>query len=126
MTVDLIATGLALLTFFGISAIMALSLNLEYGVAGIPNFGKALFVSIGAYCAGVTYTRLLPLLVGQAIIDPCGEALPQALQLRSAILNSLPDIGFLNFALTLLMAALVGGVAGWLAAQTARRVKEEW
>ena len=63
MNVDLLATGIALLTFFSISAIMALSLNLEYGLAGIPNFGKALFVSIGAYTAGVTYTHLLPVSV---------------------------------------------------------------
>ena len=46
MNIDLVATIIALLTFFGISAIMALSLNIEYGLAGIPNFGKALFVSI--------------------------------------------------------------------------------
>jgi len=47
MNIDYLATALALLTFFGISALMALSLNLEYGVAGVPNFGKALFVSAG-------------------------------------------------------------------------------
>ena len=126
MQIDLIATLLALMTFFGISALMALSLNLEYGVAGIPNFGKALFVSIGAYTAGVTYTRVLPLLVGLPVIDPCGEELANALQLRGAILSSAPDIGFINFALTLFIAGAIGGAAGWLAAQTARRVKEEW
>ena len=126
MSIDLPATLIALLTFFGISALMALSLNLEYGVAGIPNFGKALFVSIGAYVAGLTYTRLLPLWVGLPVIDPCGEALAKALQMRSAILRSAPDIGFANFALTIAIAALVGGAAGWLAAQSARRVKEEW
>ena len=126
MQIDIVATLIALLTFFGISALMALSLNLEYGVAGIPNFGKAVFVSIGAYTAGITYTRLLPVLVGLPVIDPCGDELAKALQLRSAILASAPDIGFANFALTLLIAALIGGAVGWLAAQTARRVKEEW
>ena len=126
MNIDLPATLLALITFFGISALMALSLNMEYGVAGIPNFGKALFVSIGAYTAGLTYTRVLPLMVGLPVIDPCGDELAKALQLRSAILSSAPDIGFINYALTLLIAAVVGGAVGWLAAQTARRVKEEW
>ena len=106
MQIDIVATLIALLTFFGISALMALSLNLEYGVAGIPNFGKAVFVSIGAYTAGITYTRLLPVLVGLPVIDPCGDELAKALQLRSAILASAPDIGFANFALTLLIAAL--------------------
>jgi branched-chain amino acid transport system permease protein len=55
MNIDLAATLLALLTYFGIAALMAISLNLEYGVAGIPNFGQAFFVSIGAYIAALTY-----------------------------------------------------------------------
>src|SRR5262249_26521324 len=80
MNLDLAATLIALLTFFGISALMALSLNLEYGVAGVPNFGQVLFVSIGAYTTGVAYTRLLPLLAGQAWIDPCGDTLAAAVQ----------------------------------------------
>ena len=35
------------------------------GLAGIPKYGLALFVSLGAYTAGMTYTRLLPRLAGQ-------------------------------------------------------------
>jgi len=126
MNFDLVATIIALLTFFGIAAIMALSLNLEYGLAGIPNFGKALFVSIGAYTAGITYTRLLPLLAGKAFIDPCGDTLPQALALRTGIIQSSPGIAFVNLALTILIAALIGGVAGFLTSYIALRVKEEW
>src|SRR5437867_2401395 len=101
LNVDIFATIIALLTFFGISALMALSLNLEYGIAGIPNFGQALFVSIGAYTAGWTYTRLLPLLAGKAALAPCGSTLGQALQMRSVIMRDLPTIGLTNFAITL-------------------------
>ncbi|MHB8627328.1 MAG: branched-chain amino acid ABC transporter permease [Aggregatilineales bacterium] len=126
MNIDLLATALTLLTVFGISTIMALSLNLEYGLAGIPNFGKALFVSIGAYTAGITYTHLLPALVGQSFIDPCGASLTQALQARITTIQNYPGIGFLNLGLTALIAALVGGVVGFLTSYAARRVKEEW
>jgi branched-chain amino acid transport system permease protein len=126
MNIDLVATVIALLTFFSISAIMALSLNLEYGLAGIPNFGKALFVSIGAYTAGITYTRLLPLLAGQPIIDPCGDTLPTALALRTGIVRDFPAVAFLNLMLTLIIAVGVGGVVGYLVSYTALRVKEEW
>jgi branched-chain amino acid transport system permease protein len=126
MNIDLLATAVALLTFFGISAIMALSLNLEYGLGGIPNFGKALFVSIGAYTAGFTYTRLLPLLAGRPFVDPCGDTLAQALDLRTSIVHNQPGVAFLNLALTLLIAVGVGGLAGYLASYTALRVKEEW
>jgi branched-chain amino acid transport system permease protein len=127
MQIDLIATFIALFTFFGISGLMALSLNLEYGVAGIPNFGKALFVSVGAYTAGWTYTRLLPLFGGAAVIDPCSATtLGQALQIRSEIMRTMPFVALGNFALTLLIAVIVGGIVGWLASYPALRLKEEW
>ena len=126
MNIDVTATVIALLTFFGISAIIALSLNLEYGLTGIPNFGKAMFVSIGAYTAGVTYTHLLPLLAGQQFLDPCGENLTQALQLRIDALHNTPGIGFVNLGLTLVISAIIGGIVGYLVSYTALRVKEEW
>lgn len=126
MNIDLLSTAIALTTFFGISGLMALSLNLEYGVAGIPNFGKALFVSIGAYTAGLTYTRLLPRLAGQEAIYPCGNTLAEALQLRTEIMMTMPGLGWLNFLITLLIAASVGGVIGYLASYPALRLKEEW
>jgi branched-chain amino acid transport system permease protein len=127
MQIDLVATIITLLTLFGIYALIALSLNLEYGVAGVPNFGQALFVSLGAYTAGVTYARLLPLLAGQTLIDPCsGSTMGQALALRSQIMKTMPLVGLGNFALTLLIALLIGGVVGVLASYPALRLKEEW
>lgn len=126
MQFNLLATIIALLTFFGISAIMALSLNLQYGLAGIPNFGLALFVSIGAYTAGVTYTRLLPRLAGQEALYPCGMELGQALQLRGDIMRNLPLVGWSNFLITLVIAALIGGLVGYLFSYPALRLKDEW
>ncbi len=40
------------LVLYSVYAILALSFNLEYGFGGIPNFGKVLFLSLGAYTAG--------------------------------------------------------------------------
>ena len=126
MNIDYLATAISLATFFGISAIMALSLNLEYGVAGVPNFGQAMFVSIGAYTAGFTYTRLLPWLGGRAGLDPCGDTLAKALALRTELTTLFPTVGFLNFGLTVLIAVIVGGAAGYLVSYAALRVREEW
>jgi branched-chain amino acid transport system permease protein len=127
MNIDILATLISLLTFFGISAIIALSLNIEYGVGGIPNFGKALFVSVGAYTAGVTYTRVLPLLAGRESLDPCGATnMAAALGLRSEIIKTMPAVALGNFALTLLLAAVIGGVIGLVASYPALRLKEEW
>ena len=126
MNIDLTATIIALLTFFGISSLMALSLNLEYGVAGVPNFGQVLFVSIGAYTAGITYTRLLPLLAGQPSVNPCGATLAQSVQLRTGIMQTMPGVGLLNFVITLLISALVGGAVGYAVSFITLRLKQEW
>ncbi|HVU09956.1 MAG TPA: branched-chain amino acid ABC transporter permease [Phototrophicaceae bacterium] len=126
MNIDLIATIIALLTFFGISALMALSLNLEYGVAGVPNFGQVLFVSLGAYIAGLTYTHLLPLLAGQPFIYPCSTTLAQAVQLRTGIMQMQPGIGFVNFVITLVISAVVGGAVGYAISFITLRLKQEW
>lgn len=126
MNIDIIATFIAVMTFFGIYALMAISLNLEYGVAGVPNFGQALFVSIGAYVTGVTYTRLLPLLAGEEFINPCGTALGQALQMRSDIIRTMPLAGFTNIAITLVIAAIIGGIVGFIISYITLRLKQEW
>ncbi|MBK8049717.1 MAG: branched-chain amino acid ABC transporter permease [Anaerolineales bacterium] len=127
MNIDIAATTVSLLTLFGIYAIVALSLNLQYGLGGIPNFGIALFVSIGAYTAGVTYTRLMPLLAGKDALNPCGATnMAQALALRTEILKTMPAAALGNFALTLVIAAVLGGLIGLLASFPALRLKEEW
>lgn len=126
MVVDPVAMLISMATFFGIYAIMAISLNLEYGVAGVPNFGKALFVSVGAYVAAMMMTRVLPLLAGRSVVNPCGATLGEALQLRTEILKTMPMPALGNFALTLLVAAAVSAVVGWLFAAPALRLKQEW
>jgi branched-chain amino acid transport system permease protein len=126
VNIDYIATTIAVLTFFGIWSLMAISLNIEYGVAGIPNFGKALFVSIGAYTTGVTYTRLLPILAGRDFIHPCGSTLADAIQLRSDIIRTMPVIGFVNFGITLVFAAVISGIIGFAFSYLVLRLKEEW
>ena len=126
MNIDLGATLIALSTLFGIYALMALSLNLEYGVAGVPNFGQALFVSLGAYTAGVTYTRILPLIAGQTAVHPCGATMGEALQLRSGIMALQPAAGFANLAVTFVLAALLAGALGFAVSYVTLRLKEEW
>lgn len=126
INIDIGATAVAILTLFGIYSLMAISLNLEYGVAGVPNFGQALFVSIGAYVAGLTYTRLLPLLAGEQVIHPCRQTMGAALQLRSEIMATQPVAGFINLGFTLVIAALLAGLVGFAVSYVTLRLKEEW
>ena len=126
INIDIGATAVAILTLFGIYSLMAISLNLEYGVAGVPNFGQALFVSIGAYVAGLTYTRLLPLLAGAEVIHPCRQTMGQALQLRSEIMATQPVAGFINLGFTFIIAAILAGLVGFAVSYVTLRLKEEW
>lgn len=51
---------LDIIVFFGIFAIVALSLNLEYGFTGLGNFGKVAFFLIGAYAYAILIEAGLP------------------------------------------------------------------
>ncbi|RMF82805.1 MAG: branched-chain amino acid ABC transporter permease [Chloroflexi bacterium] len=125
--IDFVATTIALLTIFGIWSIMAISLNLEYGVAGIPNFGQALFVSLGAYTTGVMYSRVMPLLAGHDALDPCdADTLASALQLRSDIAQSMPVATFVTVAIALVVAMFISGLVGYVMSLITLRLKEEW
>jgi branched-chain amino acid transport system permease protein len=46
-----------ILIYIGIFAILAVSLNLEYGFTGLGNFGKVAFVMLGAYAYGIASTH---------------------------------------------------------------------
>jgi branched-chain amino acid transport system permease protein len=55
---------LDIVLWFSIYLIVALSLNVEYGYAGIPNFGRAMAVLIGAITVGYVMNHILMLLLG--------------------------------------------------------------
>jgi len=57
---QLIVYGLNVAVYIGIFAIIAVSLNLEYGFTGLGNFGKAGFFLIGAYAYALVATAGLP------------------------------------------------------------------
>ncbi len=103
----------SILLWFGIYSILSLSLNVEYGYGGIPNFGKALAVLVGAFTAGAVVNRIL---IAMYSIE--GTTITQ----RSGFMKSTVDsiiasnpaygIGLLVF--TLLLAGLIGAVIGAL------------
>ncbi len=53
----LLINFLDIIVFIGIFAIVALSLNLEYGFTGLGNFGKVAFFLVGAYTYAVLMER---------------------------------------------------------------------
>ncbi|MBE8538877.1 ABC transporter permease subunit [Geoglobus acetivorans] len=103
----------SILLWFGIYSIIALSLNIEYGYGGIPNFGKALAVLIGAFTAGAIVNRILI-----SVFSVKGSTITQASGFMKSVVdeviaaNPVFGIGLLLFSLAL--AGLVGAVIGGL------------
>jgi branched-chain amino acid transport system permease protein len=112
--------------FFGIQLIVALSLNLEYGYAGVPNFGKVLAVAGGAFTVGFLPGRIIALIfelgIGQDYIKDNTAIVTQV----NNLLVEDPVISLLVFFGTLLAAAGVGAVLGWIASYPAIRLREDY
>lgn len=112
--------------FFGLYLIVNLSLNLEFGYTGIPNFGKMLVVLGGAYIAGYLPGRLL---LSMAQIDPSLDYIADNALIVTSInsfLRSFPALGIGILLLTILIGAAVGAVLGFVAAYPAVRLREEY
>ncbi len=109
-------------TFTGIYAILALSLNLEFGYAGQPNLGKVFFYSIGAYVSGVLVVHVLTGLAGFH-----GELFgaPAALA-RFQYASSNPAAIVALFAASLVLAAFAGGAFGYVASFPALRLRGDF
>ena len=113
-----------LLAIFAIYVIVNLSLNLEFGYGGIPNFGKVLAVGAGAFVAASIPGRIF---AGIAGIE--GDYIADNLTIVSQINAWLVDntgIGFAVFFLTLGIAAAVGGGLGIVTSYPAIRLRGDY
>ena len=113
-----------LLAIFAIYLIVNLSLNMEFGYAGIPNFGKVLAVGAGAFVAASIPGRIFANIAG---IE--GDYIENNLAIVSEINVWLVDntgIGFVVFFLTLGIAAVVGGGLGLLTSFPAIRLRGDY
>jgi branched-chain amino acid transport system permease protein len=113
-----------LLAIFAIYAIVNLSLNLEFGYTGIPNFGKVLAVGAGAFVAASIPGRIFASIAG---IE--GDYIGNNLAIVSEINIWLVDntgVGFAVFFLTLGIAAGVGAGVGLLTSYPAIRLRGDY
>lgn len=110
----------AFLTFGAIYAILALSMNLEYGFTGIPNFGKVVFYSAGAYTSAVVTGNLLTRWAGSDA-DICAA---RSAPLREMFAAQEPLAAIAVFLIALLASALVGGLLGGLLSLPSLRIRD--
>ncbi|MDA4111707.1 MAG: branched-chain amino acid ABC transporter permease [Thaumarchaeota archaeon] len=123
MSFDYVGFAIAFTTVYGIYSMLGVSLNLEYGYAGQPNFGQVLFYAIGAYVAGTIAANLLPMLAGVATGNICDVS---SLVQREAIAIADPVISVSVWVLALIFSMAAGGIIGLVVSYPALRVKEEW
>ena len=127
----------------GIYAVITLSLNLEAGLTGIPNFGRHLAVIMGAV-AGATVPGYLGLLLlpqsyKAEIASVAGLKLQNvtlglyASDYNSAVATELtkyytshPGVSFAVFLATVVAAAVLGALVGAAAAYPAARLREDY
>lgn len=111
-------------TTFGISLILALSFNLEYGYGGQANLGKVFFYSIGAYAAGVITAHTVWALAGSPADVPFFEA--RGAVVRLAFARGNPGAILAVFVLSLLVAAVIGAGFGYLVSYPALRLRGDF
>jgi len=113
-----------LLAIFAIYVIVNLSLNLEFGYTGIPNFGKVLAVGAGAFVAASVPGRIFAGIAGIEG-DYIGDNLAIVSQINVWLVDN-TGIGFAVFFLTLGVAAVVGAGLGLLTAYPAIRLRGDY
>jgi len=107
--------------------IIALSLNLEHGYTGIPNFGKVLAVAGGAFAVGFFPGRMAAYLFGIGIdLDYItynrGIIIPQV----NLVFKDNIAIALAFFFITLVIAGAVGAILGLVACYPAIRLREDY
>lgn len=106
----------------GLYLIVCLSLNIEYGFGGIPNFGRAFAVLVGAFAVGGIVNRILMLILGVSgeIVEGSGVVKGVV----NEIISQNPAVGILLLILCLFISATVGALTGALFILPSARLSE--
>jgi branched-chain amino acid transport system permease protein len=124
--INIILFSLDLAAFFALYLAISLSLNLEFGFAGIPNFGKVLFVAGGASVGGSFAGRFAAWIFG---IETQGDFIKHSVtavpQIDAILAHSIPlSMGLLL--ISVLVAGATGALFGFLFSYPAIRLKEDY
>jgi branched-chain amino acid transport system permease protein len=124
--VDIIRFLIDLGTTYALFLVVSLTLNLEAGFAGVPNFGKVMFVAAGAAIAGSVSGHLAAVILG---VNTYGNFNGHIAQIITQINAPLANNFLLSMGLLLLgivLAAGVGAALGYVASYPAIRLREDY
>ena len=119
--VNIIRFMIDLMIAFALYLVVSLSLNLEAGFAGVPNFGKVMFVAAGAVVAGSVSGRLAAFILG---VNTHGNYNGFIAQIITQLDSSLSGNAVLSIEILLLgvlLAAAIGASLGFLSGDQAER-----
>ena len=114
-----------LLAIFSVYLIINLSLNLEFGFAGVPTFGKVLSVAAGGFVAGVIPFSLYGMIIEYGGREPVDDNIAIVNEINTHIASH-PETALGVFAITLIVAMIVGGILGLVSAYPAIRLRGDY
>jgi branched-chain amino acid transport system permease protein len=119
---------LTILVDFAVFAIVTMSLNLETGITGIPQFGRVLAVIAGAFAVGAIPGRIMAYFMGLPFgLDYTKDIIQfQIAPEITATLSVSWLLSLMFLLLCLVTAAVSGAVIGWLTSRPAIRLKEAY
>jgi branched-chain amino acid transport system permease protein len=124
--IDLVSFFIFLGILFGLFLTISLTINLEFGYTGIPNFGKVMFVSAGGSIGGAFAYRFTEWILQ---LNTHGDDIAFNAALYTQMANILSKNFYLAIGillLTLVVAAGVGAIVGYLASYPAIKLREDY
>src|SRR5579872_3974634 len=123
--INLVSVFVGVGIIFCIYLIVALTVNLEFGYTGIPNFGKVLFVAVGGLLAGSLSYRLALYVLGLKSSDVIAEQALFSNTIGKYIIAN-PSFGLELLLFSLAVGAGLAALVGYLASFPAIRLREDY
>ena len=124
--VDLIKFGVTLGTSYALYLAVSLTLNLEAGYTGVPNFGKVMFLAGGAAVSAAVCGRLAVYFLGITVSGDYNGNIVKVINQVNAALATNPLLCVELILLGTILAAGVGALIGFLASYPAIRLREDY
>ncbi len=124
--VNLCTWAIDFVTIFALTLAVCLTLNLEAGYAGIPNFGKVLFVAGGATIAGSVCGHVAAIVLAIDTGGNFNRNIPLIIDQINRSLSFNPTLSIELLLLGIVLAAVVGAGMGFVASFPAIRLREDY